>query len=155
MKTQSKKPTVFAVAIADAARDVVSHRKMLANVKLNRATITKISKLILACFPSAYIWAHGQPYGTGVTIGTSLQDVPGLKDPKLMDLLGCLTEMSTEQRSSDYVSETVANRDFRFKLADNVTVSVGVYIAEGNPTCKSVKIGEETRIVAKYEILCE
>lgn len=94
----------------------------------------------------------------GVSVHIVMTNLNGFKDPRLMLPMERILDLSSnwQTETTDYAA--TLNRDFRFGLDfENkyYTVVFAAYAKTDNPTCRKVKVGEETQVTDKFEIICE
>ena len=97
---------------------------------------------------SVSMW-YGSP-----TVTFSLNDLDSFKTGKLPALLDKLLDLGVEFRSSSDWAEGGC-RDFNGRIGYDVEVRVCATLAESAKNCQRVKIGEETKVVPKYELCCQ
>ena len=112
-----------------------------------RSLATKVAKHLSE---RDYFWV-GMNYETP-RIHAHMRDLTGFKDERLVGLLSMLADIGTATRSSDYAE--IMNRAYTFRVGE-MDVHVDAYVMETSPTCRKVQIGEEIRVVPKYQIECD
>lgn len=85
-------------------------------------------------------------------------NLSGFKDDLRLEMtLQGLTLIGEPKRTEDYAS--ILNRDYTFTVAfpdgDEIDVIVSAYVSEDSKTCRKIVIGQEHKVVDKYEIVCD
>ena len=91
----------------------------------------------------------------------TMTDLDGFKDARLVDAIDRLMLCADwETETQDWAASL--NRDFKFSVTttredgkriwNNVTIAA--YARSDSPTCRKVVVGQETKVVDKYEIIC-
>jgi hypothetical protein len=123
-------------------------RNMLrAKRKPIRALATKVAKHLAE---RDYLWV-GMVCETP-NINVYMRDLTGFKDERLTGLLSMLADIGITERTSDCAE--ILNRAYRFRV-DDMNVRIDAYVMDESPTCRKVQIGEEIRVVPKYQIECD
>lgn len=103
-------------------------------------------------------WANMDSYTYSIHVQLTDMKVDSMKDPQLVAVLEKLSEFMEAKSTSDYASETYAQRSFRFELNnDDITIRVclDADLKDLNGTaCRRVQVGMETRQVPKFAIEC-
>ena len=85
------------------------------------------------------------------------RDLSGFKDLRLETTLEGLTFIGEAQSTKDWPS--MLNRDYSFDVpfadGSHIHVMVSAYVSEDSPTCRKVKVGEEYKVVDKFELVCD
>ena len=94
----------------------------------------------------------------GISVHVVMTGLNGFKDPRLMVPMERILDLSDDWQSETTDYAATLNRDFRFSLDLSnkyYTVIFAAYAKTDNPTCRKVKVGEETQVTDKFEIICE
>lgn len=94
----------------------------------------------------------------GISVHIVMTSLNGFKDPRLMVPMERILDLSSDWQTETTDYAATLNRDFRFSLDLNnkyYTVIFAAYAKTDNPTCRKVKVGEETQVTDKFEIICE
>jgi len=81
------------------------------------------------------------------SVHVTYRDLSGFKDLRLETTLEGLTFIGEPTRTRDWAD--YMNRDYHF------TVPVGAYVDDDSKTCRKVKVGEEYRVVDKFQLVCD
>ena len=85
------------------------------------------------------------------------RDLSGFKDLRLEVTLDGLNFIGEAQSTKDWPS--LLNRDYSFDVpfadGSRIHVTVSAYVSEDSPTCRKVKVGEEYKVVDKFELVCD
>ena len=85
------------------------------------------------------------------------RDLAGFKDLRLETTLEGLTFIGEAMSTKDWPS--LLNRDYTFHVpfadGSRISVMVGAYVSEDSKTCRKVKVGEEYKVVDKFELVCD
>lgn len=85
------------------------------------------------------------------------RDLSGFKDLRLEVTLDGLNFIGEAQSTKDWPS--LLNRDYSFDVpfadGSHIHVMVSAYVNEDSPTCRKVKVGEEYKVVDKFELVCD
>ena len=153
--------------MAKKPNPIVAHiNKGIANLKATKRDIaTDIRKMQENRRKYHHILNHivtpedGEGY-ISVTRGevfVTYRNLTGFKDLRLETTLEGLNFISDAVRTEDWAS--LMNRDYSFKVpfadGSSLRVIVSAYVSEDSPTCRKVQIGEEYKVVPKYEIVCD
>jgi hypothetical protein len=91
------------------------------------------------------------------SIYVSYRDLSGFKDLRLETTLEGLTFIGEVQNTKDWPS--LLNRDYVFDVpfadGSRIQVMVSAYVSEDSKTCRKVKVGEEYKVVDKFELVCD
>ena len=92
------------------------------------------------------------------TVYVTYRNLSGFKDDlRLETTLQALTLIGEPTRTEDWAS--LLNRDYMFVVkfpdGDAIDVIISAYVSEDSKTCRKVVIGEEHKVVPKYEIVCD
>lgn len=87
----------------------------------------------------------------------SYRNLSGFKDLRLETTLEGLTFIGKPVRTRDWPE--YLNRDYHFEVpfadGSRIYVTVGAYVDDQSKTCRKVKIGEEYKVVDKFELVCD
>lgn len=96
---------------------------------------------------------------TGVYISVAMYGLDSLKDHRLMGPMENILDIADiEWKCSTEDYPASINRDYRLEGAKGdrrYIVNFQAYVKSDSPTCRKVKVGQETQVVDKYEIVCE
>ena len=94
-------------------------------------------------------------YNDGLYLHINARADQGLKSGPVAAMVGFLDGMLGCSRSRDYVTESFAERSFKFghDNHDGLIVSLEIDVSDA-ATCRKVKVGEKMEMVAQYEIQC-
>ena len=85
------------------------------------------------------------------------RDLSGFKDLRLETTLEGLTFIGEAMSTRDWPS--LLNRDYTFHVpfadGSKIHVTVAAYVSDDSPTCRKVKVGEEYKVVDKFELVCD
>lgn len=76
-------------------------------------------------------------------------------DPSLLGMLERAVERKLEIETSDYVSETYAERAFRIALPHGGFLRIEVEPKENSDSCRKVQTGTQLKEVPTYELRCD
>lgn len=95
----------------------------------------------------------------GVYISVTMYGLDSLKDHRLMGPMENILDIADiEWKCSTEDYPASINRDYRLEGAKGdkrYVVSFQAYVKSDSPTCRKVKVGQETQVVDKFEIVCE
>jgi hypothetical protein len=147
-------------AIANAVKEAMNHiahqtEKIGLLVQLyNDDTVNRILGFVST--ERVYIGATGTE---GVYISVAMYGLDSLKDHRLMGPMENILDIADiEWKCSTEDYPASINRDYRLegtKDGRKYVVNFQAYVKSDSPTCRKVKIGQETQVVDKYEIVCE
>lgn len=87
----------------------------------------------------------------------SYRNLSGFKDLRLETTLEGLTFIGKPTRTRDWAE--YLNRDYHFEVpfadGSRIYVTVGAYVDDQSKTCRKVKVGEEYKVVDKFELVCD
>ena len=90
-------------------------------------------------------------------VHVTYRDLSGFKDLRLETTLEGLTFIGESTRTRDWAE--YMNRDYHFTVpfadGSRIYVTVGAYVDDDSKTCRKVKVGEEYRVVDKFELVCD
>ena len=90
-----------------------------------------------------------------------MSNLDGFKDERLVDAIDRLMLCADwETETQDWAASL--NRDFKFSVTTTREdgkriwnhVTIAAYARSDSPTCRKVVVGQETKVVDKYEIIC-
>lgn len=124
----------------EVARKVASYRDP--EIRRTLAILNRVTKagVSLSCW-----W--GDP-----SVSFDVSDLDSFKVGPLPKMLTKLLDLGVEFRSSDDCAEG-GSRAFHGKLG-KVEVRVTGYLSEGAKQCQKIEVGEEIRVIKKYELCC-
>jgi len=90
-------------------------------------------------------------------IFVTYRNLSGFKDLRLETTLEGLTFIGEPTRTRDWAE--YMNRDYHFAVpfadGSKIYVTVGAYVNDDSKTCRKVKVGEEYRVVDKFQLVCD
>ena len=91
------------------------------------------------------------------SVHVTYRDLSGFKDLRLETTLEGLTFIGEPTRTRDWAE--YMNRDYHFTVpfadGSKIYVTVGAYVNDDSKTCRKVKVGEEYRVVDKFQLVCD
>ena len=91
------------------------------------------------------------------TVFVTYRNLTGFKDLRLETTLEGLTFIGNATRTRDWAE--YMNRDYHFDVpfadGSKIYVVVGAYVSDDSATCRKVKIGEEYKVVDKFQLVCD
>jgi len=98
---------------------------------------------------------------SSIYLYVTMADLDGFKDARLVDAIDRLMLCADwETETQDWAASL--NRDFKFSTTTTRDdgkriwnhVTIAAYARSDSPTCRKVVVGQETKVVDKYEIIC-
>jgi hypothetical protein len=87
----------------------------------------------------------------------SYRNLASFKDLRLETTLEGLTFIGTAVRTRDWAE--YINRDYHFDVpfadGSKINVVVSAFVNSDSDTCRKVKVGEEYKVVDKFELVCD
>lgn len=98
---------------------------------------------------------------SSIYLYVTMTELDGFKDARLVDAIDRLMLCADwETETQDWAASL--NRDFKFSTTTTRDdgkriwnhVTIAAYARSDSPTCRKVVVGQETKVVDKYEIIC-
>lgn len=143
-------------AATDEARTNIDYAKQrAANLRKRRAELMPILKMLAPLLSSEtdYVYISAGTYTTSVNV--TMRKLDGFKDDRLSQVLYVVMFLKGVEMSETTDYPESLNRDYHFKVGEDITITIGAYVKNDSPTCRKVKVGEEMKLVAQYKIECD
>ena len=100
--------------------------------------------------------------GSSVYVYVTMSGLDGFKDERLVNAMMGLMLACEDWEMETKDSAEILNRNFKFSKAITredekrfwTHVTIAAYVRSDSPTCQKVVVGQETKVVDKYEIIC-
>ena len=83
-----------------------------------------------------------------------IREATGFKDDSVAMAMSYVMGIGFEAKGNTYENAEYLHREYRFERPD-MAVCFEVRVKSDSPTCRKVKVGEETLKISKYEIECD
>ena len=151
------KPSKNVALIDNGINDLKSHKRIVANdiryMQTNRKKYHHILNHIVT--PED---GNGRISVNKHRVYVTYRNLSGFKDDlRLETTLQGLTLIGEPTHTQDYAS--ILNRDYTFVVkfpdGDEIDVIISAYVSEDSKTCRKVIVGQEHKVVDKYELVCD
>ena len=150
----AKKPSNIVALINDGIQSLKNTKQSIANdiraMQTNRRKYHYILKHIVTPVQGRISVGRNNIYVT-------YRNLSGLKDLQLEITLCGLENIGRSTSTQDFPS--LLNRDYLYDVSFDdgtiISVIISAYVSEDSPTCRKVVIGQEHKVVDKYEIVCD
>ena len=152
----AKKPSTITAHINKGIESLKSTKREIAepirSMQSNRRKYAHILNHIVTPEPG-----NGNIHVSRSSIYVSYRDLTGFKDLRLEVTLDGLNLIGEAKRTKDWPS--LLNRDYMFDVSFEdgtcIEVMISAYVSEDSETCRKIKVGQEYKVVDKYEIVCD
>lgn len=140
----------------DALKNSVALKKQtIAGLRAKRKELMAILRAIAPSVDSKMDSMSVHSYdGSDVTITINMYELDGFKDQRLMQLMYAIMCLNDVKETSTEQYPEYLNCDYKFTVG-KCRIQISAWVKKDSATCKRVKIGEKTHVVAEYKIECE
>lgn len=148
---------VMSDLVADTRNDVKNAQRRVALLREDKVRAQRIVGEIVGFIGADNIsWLNVSPRYTEndtLTIHLETTKLSGMRDPIVLDALNQLMEIGWEAKSSEDSPASLTRTHYLYK--NEYRLHFSVRVSEDSETCRKVQVGEEMRVVPKYEIKCD
>ena len=162
----------FASTALQAVAHEITDRKL--SIKKEVATLKTYKKLLtsllnqISFVESRTNYVCVSPNSSSVNVYITLRGLNGFKDELLEKLITVVTDFGDSnfnhvKCTTDECAQ-VMNRNYNYGFYStpersswnyDIAVQISAYVSSDSPTCKKIKVGEEIKVVDKFEIVCD